>query len=83
MVGDGDAVRVAGEVMQDVLCSAERRLGVDDPLVGVELAQELAEAPGAGQFLKRTVKLELALKQELLEFRGELAAKDAAENTYG
>ena len=30
-VGDGDAVRVAGEVLQRRLCAPEGRLGVDDP----------------------------------------------------
>jgi hypothetical protein len=29
------------------------------------------------------MKLELALKQKLLEFRGELAAEDAAEDSHG
>ena len=31
-VGDGDAVRVTGQVLQDMFGSAERRLGVDHPL---------------------------------------------------
>jgi hypothetical protein len=29
MVGDGDAVSIASEVMKKVLCSAEGRLGID------------------------------------------------------
>lgn len=37
MVGDGDAVRVAGQVLENVFGSAERRLGVDDPVLGEEL----------------------------------------------
>ena len=31
VVGDGDAVRVAGQVLQDMFGAAERRLGVDHP----------------------------------------------------
>ena len=34
MVGDRDAVGVAGEIVQNMLCSAKGRLGVDDPLLG-------------------------------------------------
>ena len=33
MVGDGDAMGVAGQVLQDVLRAAEGRLGVDDPVL--------------------------------------------------
>ena len=31
-VGDGDAVRIAGQVLQHMFGSSERRLGVDHPL---------------------------------------------------
>ena len=33
MVGDGDAVGVAGQVLENVFRSAERRLGIDDPIL--------------------------------------------------
>ena len=61
MVGDGDAVRIASEIMNHVLRSAERRLGVDDPLACKELAQELAQAFGSSKLLKLAMELELAL----------------------
>ena len=44
MVGDGDAVRVAGEIVEDMFGSAERRLGIDDPVLGEELPEETLEA---------------------------------------
>jgi hypothetical protein len=81
MVGDGDAVGVAGEVVEDMLGAAEGRLGVDDPLVRVELAQELAEALWLSQFLKGSVELQPALDNELLESSDELATEDATEDT--
>jgi hypothetical protein len=31
LVGDGDAVRVAADVVEDLFRSGKRRLGVDDP----------------------------------------------------
>jgi hypothetical protein len=43
VVGDGDAVRVAGEVVQHMVSAAEEWLGIDDPLLRVELTQELLE----------------------------------------
>ncbi len=35
------------------------------------------------EVLERAVELELALEQKLLEFCGELATEDAAEDSYG
>jgi hypothetical protein len=66
-----------------MLRSVKRRLGVDNPLVRIELVQALAEALGLGQILKGTVELQLALDNELLEPSDELVAEDAAENTDG
>jgi hypothetical protein len=40
----------------------------------------MLEAFRCGEFLERAVELEHALEQKLLEFGGELAAEDAAEN---
>jgi len=83
MVGDGDAVGVAGQVLENVFRSAERRLGIDDPILHEELSQETPEAFRCCEFLKRAMELELALEQKLLEFRGDLATEDAAQNTNG
>ena len=80
MVGDGDAVSVAGEVVEDVFRSTERRLGIDDPVLREDLSQETLEAFRPREFLERAMELQLALEQKLLEFGGELATKDAAEN---
>ena len=33
VVGDGDAVSVAGEITQHMMRAAERRLGIDDPVL--------------------------------------------------
>ena len=47
MVGDGDAVGVAGQVVEDVFGPAERRLGIDDPVLREELLEKTLEAFGA------------------------------------
>lgn len=80
MVRDRDTVGVAGEIVENVFGTAEGRLGVDDPVLGKEPPEEMLEAFRCGELLERAVELELALKQKLLEFGGELAAEDAAEN---
>ena len=80
MVGDRDTVGVAGEIVENVFGSTEGRLGIDDPVLREELPEEMPEAFGCGEFLERDVELELAPEQKLLEFGGELAAEDAAEN---
>jgi hypothetical protein len=57
MVGDGDTVGIAGQVVENMFRSAEWRLGVDDPLVGKDLAQKVSEALDSGQFLERAMEL--------------------------
>jgi hypothetical protein len=44
MVGYGDAMRVASQIMQHVFGSAEGRPGIDDPVLPIERAQEDGEA---------------------------------------
>jgi hypothetical protein len=50
VVGEADAVGVAAEVVEDLGGAAEGPLGVDDPLLVVELiVEERAEGPRVGQ----------------------------------
>jgi len=76
-------VGVACEIVEDVIGATERRLGIDDPVLREELLEETLEAFRYCQFLKRAMELQLVLKQKLLEFRGELATEDAAQNANG
>ena len=60
VVGDGDAVRVAADVIEDLFGSAEGRLGIDHPLglsKGRQIAPEgvaLAQGIEAGEELQLT-----------------------------
>ena len=83
MVGDGNTVSVASQIVEDMFCPAERRLGVDDPVLTEELLEETVEAIGLGEVDEQAVELELVLVKEKLEPGGELAAKDAAEYADG
>ena len=44
LVGDGDAMGVSAEVLEDVAGAGEGSLGVDDPAQSVESVEEAAEA---------------------------------------
>ena len=44
VVGDGHAVGVASQIVQHVRGAAKRRLGIDDPVLPIKLAQETGEA---------------------------------------
>ena len=44
MIGYGDAVRVASEIVQNMLGTAEGWLGIDDPVLVEELSEKLAKA---------------------------------------
>jgi hypothetical protein len=52
MVGDGDAVRIASEIVQNMLGTAEGWLGIDDPV----LAKELSEKPWKATWLDKTLE---------------------------
>ena len=43
MVRDRDTMGVAGEIVENVFSTTERRLGVDDPILPKELPQEALE----------------------------------------
>lgn len=43
MVGDGDTVRIAREIVQNMLGTAEGWLGVNDPVGSEQLAEEAAK----------------------------------------
>ena len=52
MVGDGDAVRIAGEIVQNMFRTSEGWLGVDHPVFAEEESQERVESAGLGKALE-------------------------------
>ena len=83
MVGDGNAVSVASQIVEDMFCAAEGRLGIDNPRLTEELINEAVEAIGLSEADDRAVELELVLVEDLCEPVSELAAEDAAEYVDG
>jgi hypothetical protein len=49
MIGDGDAVGVASQILKHMFRTAEGRLGVHNPLLAEELPQEATELSGIGK----------------------------------
>ena len=45
MVGDGDAMCVAGQIVEQVFGAAKGWLGVYDPVLEAELPEKAAECP--------------------------------------
>ncbi len=52
MVGDGDAVRIAGEIVQNMFRTSEGWLGVDHPVFAEEESQERVESAGLSKVLE-------------------------------
>src|SRR5580692_10045386 len=61
VVGDGYAMGIAGEIAEHVMGTAEGGLGVDDPVLTEQGAQEGAEGLFVGQGLERSGEGELVL----------------------
>jgi len=52
MVGDGYAMSVAGQVVENMFGASEGWLGIDDPVLLAELPEEVAECIRRGKLLK-------------------------------
>ena len=79
VVGDGHTVRVASQILQDVFRSSERCLGVDDPVLPEESAEERRECFFVCQLAALPVEGELVPAKRPFQTSDELPAKNAAE----
>jgi len=75
MIGDGDAVGVAPEVVQNLFGSGEGGFGVDDPGLGSNLAKKPAEPIGSLEGGCLPGKLEVACLKGLFDETDELLSK--------
>jgi hypothetical protein len=57
MVGDGDAVRIAGEIVQNMFRTSEGWLDVDHPVFAEEESQERVESAGLSKTMERLSSL--------------------------
>src|SRR5450631_4449129 len=80
MVGNGDAMRIARQIMQHMFRAAEGRLGIDDPALPIEGAQEHGEALLVVKRRALTEEAQLTAGKEASQPGNELAAEDTAEH---
>lgn len=83
VIGDGYAMRIASQILQDVFRSSERRLGVDDPVPPEESAEKCGEYFFVCQRVALSVAGELVPAKRLFQPGNELPAKNAAEYLHG
>ena len=83
VVGDGDAVGVAAEVVEDLVGAGEGGLGVDDPLGLAEGLEVAGEGVGVVESGQGVAELKPAGAEGLLEPFEEEAAEQAGEDADG
>jgi hypothetical protein len=83
MVGDGDAVGIAAEILQDIFGSAEGWFGIDDPIFAEERTQPGSEELGMGERCKFSGQVQLTAFEGRLQAGDELTTKHAPENSDG
>src|SRR5438034_914199 len=83
VVGETHAVGVAAEVVEDLRGAAEGPLGVDDPLLAIELIEERAEGPRVGQVGDGPGELEFPALPGPRERGQELPAEEPGEYRVG
>ena len=81
-IGDGHAMRIAGQVTEDQLRPGQRRLGVDHPLRLLQARQELAPDRGSLPALALPLHAEVLLSGRLPQRRQEGAPKQPAEDPH-
>lgn len=80
MIGDGNAMGVAGQIVKDVFRSPEGWFGIDDPVLLEESAQEEGESFFVGKWQAFAIEDELVLAKSTPQSSHELATKNAAED---
>jgi hypothetical protein len=83
MIGDGHAMSVAAEIAQHLQGPTEGLLGIDDPVVTVQAANEFGELLRIGESGCGTGAAKLVATVQPFQTGEELAAKDAAKDLYG
>ena len=83
MVGNGDTVSVAAEILEHILGAAEGWLGVDHPVFAKQRSQPGGEEFGLREERQIPGKVQLAKLKGGLETVDELAAKHPPEHGNG
>jgi len=82
VIGNGDAMGIAGQVVEHMLRPSEGTFRINYPVLAKEWPEESMKGLLSGQCLEATGKAELALTKGSLQASDKLAAKDAAEHFH-
>jgi hypothetical protein len=80
MVGDGHAMGVQAELLEDILGTAERWVGVDHPALAKGRSQPGGEGFGVSEGLQGAMEAELARTEAALQSSDKVAAKNSPEH---
>src|SRR5215470_18509132 len=80
MVGDGNTVGVAAEIVEHMFRATEGRLRVDHPVFSEQQAKAGSEGLGLRERSQVSVQVQPAVTEGLPESGHELAAKDATKH---
>ena len=83
VIGDGDAMGIAAQIIEDPIRTAEWRLGVDYPFTVMEWRQIPGEAFGIRQFLQFAVELQFACRVGLLQISKVEFPETTRQNFHG
>ena len=83
VVGDGDTMCIAGQVMKNVPRATEGRLGVHDPVLAKKRAQERMEGALLCKWSEGAGERQLFLSKCFFQASVELPSKDTAEHLHG
>jgi len=79
-IGEGDAMGIASQVMEDLLGTAEGRFGVESPIGGAQGMDQGAPSVRVSQGEESSVESQLSLLSSLLEQMKKATSEEAAEN---
>jgi len=82
MIGNGDPVGVAADILHHLLWPGERWLGVDDPIHIAHQIEMIGESLWILECLKRREELQLASVEGLLQILQERSAEQPGEYLY-
>lgn len=76
-------MRIAAEIAQDMLGSAEWPLAVNDPLLSVRLPNQFGKHLRPSEWLQVAVKVQSAVPESFFESIGELSPEQFFQCRYG
>jgi len=82
MIGDCDTMRIAAQIIEDLIRAAEGRFGIDDPFGFAAALKKVLELFRIVEFLKRSVKRQFPGGKGFSEVVEEKSAEKTGEDAY-